>query len=67
MHDNICTDVPYNFKLPGSYLFDFDFNGNEIEYPYTDDVKLFDINKIIESVNNQQWGDEQWKKWLKKL
>lgn len=54
MHDNICTDVPYNFKLPGSYLFDFDFNGNEIEYPYTDDVKLFDINKIIESVNNQQ-------------
>lgn len=54
VHDNICTDVPYDFKLPGSYLFDFDFNGNEIEYPYTDDVKLFDINKIIESVNNQQ-------------
>lgn len=53
MHDNICTDIPYNFKLPGSYLFDFDFNGNEIEYPFTDDVKLFDINKIIDSVNKQ--------------
>lgn len=53
IHDNISTDIPYDFKLPGSYLFDFDFNGNEIEYPFTDDVKLFDINKIIESVDKQ--------------
>lgn len=53
MHDNLCTDVPYDFKLPGSYLFDFDFNGNEVEYPFTEDVKLFDINKIIESVDKQ--------------
>jgi len=53
IHDNICTDVPYDFKLPGSYLFDFDFNGNELEYPFAEDVKLFDINKIIESVNKQ--------------
>ena len=53
MHDNLCTDVPYDFKLPGSYLFDFDFNGNEVEYPFTEDVKLFNINKIIESVDKQ--------------
>jgi len=53
LHENICTDIPYDFKLPGSYLFDFDFNGNEVEYPFTDDVKLFDINKIIESVDKQ--------------
>jgi hypothetical protein len=53
IHDNICTDVPYDFKLPGSYLFDFDFNGNEVEYPFTDDVKLFDVAKIIESVDKQ--------------
>jgi hypothetical protein len=53
LHDNICTDIPYDFKLPGSYLFDFDFNGNEVEYPFTDDVKLYDINKIIDSVNKQ--------------
>jgi hypothetical protein len=53
LHDNICTDVPYDFKLPGSYLFDFDFNGNEVEYPYTDDVKLFNIDKIIQSVDKQ--------------
>lgn len=53
IHDNICTDVPYDFKLPGSYLFDFDFNGNEVEYPFTDTTKIFDINKIIVSVDNQ--------------
>lgn len=53
LHENLCTDIPYDFKLPGSYLFDFDFNGNEIEYPFTDTVKLFDINKIIDSVNKQ--------------
>ena len=53
LHENISTDVPYDFKLPGSYLFDFDFDGNETEYPYADDVKLYDINKIIESVDKQ--------------
>jgi ADP-heptose:LPS heptosyltransferase len=53
LHENICTDIPYDFKLPGSYLFDFDFNGNEVEYPFSEDVKLFDINKIIESVDKQ--------------
>jgi len=53
LHENICTDIPYDFKLPGSYLFDFDFNGNEVEYPFSDNVKLFDINKIIESVDKQ--------------
>jgi hypothetical protein len=53
LHENICTDIPYDFKLPGSYLFDFDFNGNEVEYPFSSNVKLFDINKIIESVDKQ--------------
>ena len=54
VHDNIITDIPYDFKLPGSYLFDFDFNGSEVEYPFEPDTKLFDINKIIESVNKQR-------------
>jgi hypothetical protein len=53
IHDNINTNIPYDFKLPGSYLFDFDFNGNEIEYPFTDETKLYDIEKIIESVDTQ--------------
>lgn len=54
MHDNINTEIPYDFKLPGSYLFDFDFNGNETEYPFTEDQKIFDIGKIIRSVDNQK-------------
>lgn len=53
IHDNITTLVPYDFKLPGSYLFDFDFNGNELEYPYEPDQTLFDVGKIIDSVNKQ--------------
>lgn len=53
LHENLSTTIPYDFKLPGSYLFDFDFNGNEIEYPFSDDTKLFDINSVIESVDKQ--------------
>ena len=53
MHSNICTNIPYNFKLPGSYLFDFDFNGNEIEYPFTEDQQLFNFDEIVKSVNSQ--------------
>lgn len=53
LHDNISTIVPYDFKLPNSYLFDFDFNGTEHEYPFIDDTKLFDINEIIKSVDSQ--------------
>lgn len=53
LHDNICTDIPYDFKLPGSYLFDFDFNGNEVEYPFTEETKLFNFEKIVESINKQ--------------
>lgn len=53
LHDNICASVPYDFKLPGSYLFDFDFDGNEIEYPYDNDTKLFDFDQIVKSVSNQ--------------
>lgn len=53
LHDNISTQVPYDFKLPGSYLFDFDFNGNEVEYPYGEEVKLYDIDQIVRSVDQQ--------------
>lgn len=53
IHDNICTDIPYDFKLPGSYLFDFDFNGNEIEYPFSDDVELFNLDAVIASIDKQ--------------
>ena len=48
MHENIETIKPHNFKLPGSYLFDFDFNGPEQEYPFEDDDNLYDIDTIFE-------------------
>jgi len=54
LHTNISTDIPYDFKLPNSYLFDFDFNGNELEYPFTQDQKLFDIDKVIAAIDQQQ-------------
>jgi hypothetical protein len=53
IHHNICTKIPYDFKLPGSYLFDFDFNGNETEYPFGEDEELFDFDEIIESIDKQ--------------
>lgn len=53
MHNNITTKIPYNFKLPNSYMFDFDFNGNEVEYPFTEDQELFNLDEIIKSVDAQ--------------
>jgi hypothetical protein len=53
IHDNICTEIPYDFKLPGSYLFDFDFNGPEHEYPFGEKEEIYDFGKIIESIDKQ--------------
>ncbi|MHA2164165.1 MAG: hypothetical protein ACXABF_17270 [Candidatus Thorarchaeota archaeon] len=51
MHTNIQAIKPANFKLPNSYLFDFDFTGVEAEYPYVDeDEEIFDFDKIVEAV-----------------
>ena len=51
IHTNVQADKPANFKLPNSYLFDFDFMGVEAEYPYVDeDEEIFDFDKIVEAV-----------------
>jgi len=51
IHDNIVANIPENFKLPDSYLFDYNFNGNLHECPLiTDDI--FNVNEIISSVEN---------------
>ena len=52
MHTNIETIKPHNFKLPGSYLFDFDFNGVEHEYPFNENEELYDINKIFDAIES---------------
>lgn len=53
LHDNICSKIPKNIKLPDSYLFDFDFDGKEYEYPFEVNQKLFDVNEVIKSVDSQ--------------
>lgn len=53
IHHNICTDLRYDFKLPESYLFDFDFNGPEVEYPFDENEELYDFDEIIQSIDNQ--------------
>jgi hypothetical protein len=53
LHDNLCTKIPYDFKLPGSYLFDFDFNGPESEYPFGEQENLFEFDEVIASIDKQ--------------
>jgi len=53
MHTNLETIKPHNFKLPGSYLFDFDFNGTEHEYPFDSEEDLYDIEKIFDYLDKE--------------
>lgn len=51
IHTNIETDKPHDFKLPNSYLFDFDFMGQEYEYPFVEEGVLFDKDKIFAALD----------------
>jgi ADP-heptose:LPS heptosyltransferase len=53
IHNNIETEKPHNFKLPGSYLFDFDFMGVEHEYPFNEREDIFDIDQIMEAIEKE--------------
>jgi hypothetical protein len=51
-HKNIVADLgDENYKLPDSYLFDYNFNGAIHECPM-DDENIFDLDEIIYKVNN---------------
>jgi len=52
-HNNIQAFTPNHKNLPDSYLFDYNFEGYSYEYPYEESDDIFNIDKIIESVNNQ--------------
>jgi hypothetical protein len=56
LHDNIQAKDKPKKSLPGSYLFDYQFDANENEFPYEeDDLKdLYDIDRIIESLEKQK-------------
>jgi ADP-heptose:LPS heptosyltransferase len=49
LHTNIKTKQAPNISLPGSYLFDFQFDSNENEFPYeeADMENLYDVDEII--------------------
>lgn len=51
IHTNIETTKPYNFKLPDSVFFDFDFAGNNHEYPFPEGTVLYDPETVFESID----------------
>ena len=55
LHDNIQAKDKPQKSLPGSYLFDYQFDANENEFPYEDDdlKDLYSIDRIIESLEKQ--------------
>jgi hypothetical protein len=55
IHTNIQAKEKPKKSLPGSYLFDYAFDGNEHEMPYEeDDLKdLFNVDQIIASLEAQ--------------
>jgi hypothetical protein len=55
IHTNIQAKDKPKKSLPNSYLFDYQFDGNENEFPYEDeDLKdLYDVDRIIASLEAQ--------------
>ena len=55
LHTNIQAKEKPKKSLPGSYLFDYQFDANENEFPYEeDDLKdLYNIDQIIASLESQ--------------
>jgi hypothetical protein len=55
LHTNIQAKPKPTKSLPGSYLFDYQFDANENEFPYEeDDLKdLYNIDQIIDSLEKQ--------------
>ena len=58
LHDNIQAKPKPCKPLPSSYLFDYQFDANENEFPYEEDDlgDLFNIDKIIDSLEKQVAG-----------
>jgi len=55
LHDNIQAKDKPQKSLPGSYLFDYQFDANENEFPYEDEdlSDLYNIDQIIASLETQ--------------
>ena len=67
-HTNITANPPSgNTKLPGAYLYDYQFTGELHECPYKDIREMFDINKVIKSAPSANPNGDGMKKILKDL
>lgn len=55
IHDNIVAKEKPKKDLPGSYLFDYAFDANENEFPYEEEdvSNIFDVDRIIASLEAQ--------------
>lgn len=53
IHENIEANKVENFKLPDSYLFDYNFEGITHECPYKNEDEIFDVDQIIASIKRQ--------------
>lgn len=55
IHDNIHAKPKTAKPLPGSYLFDYQFDANENEFPYEEEdlEDLYNIDQIIASLEKQ--------------
>lgn len=52
LHTNIETIKPQNFKLPKSYLFDFDFMSPSEQYPFNENEELFNLDEIFNAIGD---------------
>lgn len=52
IHNNIVATIPKDQKLPDSYLFDYDFEGQLHDYPFKNE-NIFNLDEIIKSLTKQ--------------
>ena len=54
IHDNIvCNDFTKVPELKSSYLQKFDISGNPLEFPFNSENEVFDVDKIIASLESE--------------
>lgn len=53
MHNNIIAKRNDEFKLPDSYLFDYNFEGVTHECPYRHENEMFDTDAVLSSLKSQ--------------
>lgn len=53
LHDNIVANQLPEFKLPDSFIFNYNFDGITHECPYKTEEEMFDVDEIISSVKRQ--------------